>query len=351
MHLIDQQLNLMIRGRFEEGWKISEQLNEETPDNPRARFNRAWFLINQGNFQEGFQSLEVGRFLGVYGSGRLNTTKQIWDQSDLNGKIVIINMEAGFGDNIIFARFATEVWKRGGTCILCCDRSLHSLFSRIPGVSSCITFNEVSSTQHDFWIPSFSCSWLFGHTVDTMPNQPYIFPLQESVDIWKSMMNTKKPKIGIRWSGNPKFEHQQFRIFPPKNIINLHKSLPHCQFYSLQKDNDLVELPEGISDLQHLLISWEDTAACIQNLDLVITSCTSIAHLSAAMGKPTWVIVPILPYHIWAYGDKHSPWYLDTTTVFRQKTFGKWDEPFEEIGQQLVDLFPQEDSKIEEDQI
>lgn len=351
MHLIDQQLNLMIRGRFQEGWKISEELNEKYPDDPRAKFNRGWFLINQGKFQEGFQNLEYGRPLSVYGSGKLNTTKPIWNQSDLNGKIVIINMEAGFGDNIIFARFATEVWNRGGTCILCCDRSLHSLFSRIPGVSSCITLDQVPLTQHNFWIPSFSGSWLFGHTVDNMPNQPYIFARHESIDVWKNMINTKKPKIGIRWSGNPKFEHQQFRIFPSKNIINLHKSVPHCQFYSLQKDNDLVELPPEVSDLQHLLISWEDTAACIQNLDLVITSCTSIAHLSAAMGKPTWVIVPILPYHIWAYGDQHSPWYQNSTRVFRQKTFGKWDEPFDQIKLELANLFPQTQEIVKQEEI
>jgi hypothetical protein len=58
------------------------------------------------------------------------------------------------------------------------------------------------------------------------------------------------------------------------------------------------------------------------------------------MGKPTWVIVPILPYHIWAYGDKHSPWYQETTRVFRQKTFGQWKEPFEELEEELKKLFP-----------
>lgn len=348
MHLIDQQLNLMIRGRFEEGWKISEELNKNVPDDPRAKFNRGWFLINQGKFQEGFQNLEYGRSLNVYGSGKLNTTKPIWNQSDLTNKIVIINMEAGYGDNIIFARFATEVWKRGGVCILCCDKSLHSLFSRIPGVSSCITMDQVPSTHHDFWIPSFSCSWLFGHTVEDIPNQPYIFARHESIDLWKGMLNTDKPKIGIRWSGNPKFEHQQFRVFPPKNIINLYKDFPHCSFYSLQKDNDVYELPDQISDLQHLLISWEDTTACIQNLDLVITSCTSIAHLSAAMGKPTWVIVPILPYHVWAYGNEHSPWYENTTKVYRQKIFGKWDEPFEKIRHDLSVLFPPDINKVDD---
>ena len=340
MHLIDQQLNLMIRGRFDDGWKIAEELNRIDPKNPRALFNRGWFLINQGKFQEGFQCLEYGRGLNVYGSGRLNTTKPIWNQSDLTGKTVIINLEAGYGDNIISARFATEVWKRGGKCILCCDKTLHSLFLRIPGVDSCITLNEVQSTHHDFWIPGFSCSWLFGHTAETMPNEPYISAKPESVEIWKNFLSKDKIKVGIRWSGNPKFEHQQFRLFPSEKLINLYKGREHIQFYSLQRDSDLRELPEEIIDLQHVLISWEDTAACIQNLDLVITSCTSIAHLASAMGKPTWVIVPILPYHIWAYGDKHSPWYQETTTVFRQKKFGSWDEPFNEIDEELTKLFP-----------
>jgi len=344
MHLIDQQLNLMIRGRFEEAWKIAEQLEVLDPKDPRSKFNRGWFLINQKKLQEGFQCLEYGRALNVYGSPKINTTKPIWDQSDLKGKTVIINLEAGYGDNIISVRFATEVWKRGGKCILCCDRTLHSLFSRIVGVERCITLNEVSSTYHDFWIPGFSCSWLFGHSFDDLPNKPYISALNESVEVWKNILQDAgdKPKIGIRWSGNPKFEHQQFRLFPPENLIDLHKDFDHIQFYSLQRDNDTRELSEEITDLKNLIISWEDTVACIENLDLVITSCTSIAHIASAMGKPTWVVVPLLPYHVWACGDKHSPWYQDTTTIYRQKTFGRWNEPFDAIKKDLMALFPKQ---------
>lgn len=345
MHLIDQQLNLMIRGRFDEAWKIAEIMEEKDPSDPKAKFNRGWFLINQGKLQEGFQCLENGRPLKVYGSGKLNTAKPIWNGIDeLKNKTVIINMECGYGDQILYVRFATEVFKRGGVPILCCDSSLHSIFKRVPGTYKCITLEEVSSTFHDYWIPSFSCSWLFGHTFETLPNNTYIFPKQESVDIWKTFLKTeKKIKVAIRWSGSPLFEHQQFRIFPAENLINLYKNNDHIQFYSLQRDTDIRELPEEISDLQHLIISWEDTIACIQNMDLVITSCTSIAHISSAMGKPTWVIVPLLPYHVWAYGDDYSPWYQKTTKIFRQKTFGKWDEPFQQIRKELLNLFPKED--------
>jgi len=345
MHLIDQQLNLMIRGRFEEAWKLAEELEALDPNDPKAKFNRGWFLINQGKLQEGFKCLENGRALKVYGSGKINTTKPIWDQSDLKGKTVILNMECGFGDQIIYARFATEIWKRGGICIMCCEQSLHPLFLRIPGVKECITLDQVSKTYHDFWIPGFSASWLFDHEFDTLPNEPYIFAKNESVDLWKTMLNTKKIKVGIRWSGSPLFEHQQFRIFPAEKLINLYKDFPHIQFYSLQRDTDIKELPEKISDLQHLIISWEDTAACIANLDLVITSCTSIAHLASAMGKPTWVIVPLLPYHVWAYGKDHSPWYQNTTKVFRQTKFGDWTETFQKVSTELKEMFPKKIKK------
>ena len=351
MHLIDQQLNLMIRGRFEEAWKLAEELEALDPTDPKAKFNRGWFLINQGKLQEGFKCLEHGRALKVYGSGKINTTKPIWDQSDLKGKTVILSMECGFGDQMIYARFATEIWKRGGKCIMCCEKSLHPLFLRIPGVKECITLDEVSRTYHDFWIPGFSASWLFGHEFDTLPNEPYIFAKDESVDLWKTMLNTDKIKVGIRWSGSPLFEHQQFRIFPAEKLINLHKDFPHIQFYSLQRDTDVKELPETIFDLQHLIISWEDTAACISNLDLVITSCTSIAHLASAMGKPTWVIVPLLPYHVWANGGDHSPWYQNTTKVFRQTKFGDWTDTFQKVSDELKERFPQKTKKQKAEKI
>lgn len=330
----------MIRGRFDEAWKLSEKMQEIDPEDLKHKFNRGWFLINQGDLQTGFQLLECGRFLNVYGDSKIPTTKPIWNQKDdINGKIVIINLEGGFGDQLIYARSANEIVKLGGKCILCCNSNLHSLLSRCTGVEECITIKQVKETRHDYWIPGFSTSWIFGHTFDTLPKEPYIFANPLSVSIWEKIIKSQKPKIGIRWSGSPLFEHQQFRIFPPEKLINLIKYKNEIELYSFQRDTDTRELPDGINDLQHILISWEDTAAALMNLDLLITSCTSIAHLSAAMGLPTWVIVPILPYHVWAYGDKHSPWYPDTTRVFRQKEFCKWDDTFNEIENCLIEKF------------
>ena len=340
MHLIDQQLNLMIRGRFDEAWSISQMMEEKDPTDLKHNFNRGWFLINQGDLQAGFQHLEAGRMLNVYGDRKIPTDKPIWNPAEhsMEGKTVILNMEGGFGDQMIYARFAMEVHNRGGICIMCCDPRLHSLFSRIPGVTKCIDVRAVRTTYHDYWIPGFSCSWIFGHTFDTVPNKPYIFSNPLSVPIWKTLLNSEKPKVGIRWSGSPLFEHQQFRIFPPEPLINLHK-YDELKFYSLQRDTDTRELPESVTDLQHLMISWEDTAAAFENLDLIITSCTSVAHLASAMGRPTWVIVPLLPYHVWAYGGKHSPWYQKTTRIYRQEKFDSWDSVFEKVENDLIEHF------------
>jgi len=346
MHLIDQQLNLMLRGRFDEAWNICEMMEKENPDDLKHIFNKGWFLINQGNLQEGFQNLEAGRLLNVYGDRKPYTLKPIWNPNihEIENKIIVIALEGGFGDQMIYARFAEEVQKRGGTCILCCDSRLHSLFSRIPGVSSCITSDILYSTYHDYWIPGFSCSWMFGHNFDNLINKPYIFANEKSVPLWKEILklgdkkDDTRPKVGIRWSGSPLFEHQQFRIFPPEPLISLSK-YEEIKFFSFQRDTDIRELPENINDLQHLLLSWEDTAAALENLDLLITSCTSVAHLSSAMGKPTWVIVPILPYHCWAYGEEHSPWYQKTTKIYRQKEFSNWNEPFQKIETDLIEYF------------
>jgi hypothetical protein len=338
MHLLDQQLNLMIRGRFDEAWKISEKLEKKDSSDLRHKFNRGWFLINQGKFQEGFQLLDAGRYLKVYGDTILNTKQPIWNNDDLKNKTVILNLEGGIGDQIIHARFAKDIKDRGGKCIICCEQNIFEIIQTVDGVEECIERSQVSHVYHDYWIPSFSAGWLLGYDFATLPNKPYLHANPNSVEVWKNIIRSDKIKVGIRWSGNPKFEHQQFRIFPAEKVIDF-KKYKKIQLYSLQRDNDVRELPEEIIDLQHLLLSWTDTLAAIQNLDLVITSCTSIAHAASALGKPTWVVVPLLPYHIWTYGGKHSPWYQETTRIFRQKKFGNWDETFQELEEELVKKF------------
>jgi hypothetical protein len=356
MHPIDQLLAYQLEGKQKEAWAISEELEKEGPDkiigpdgkhNPdtwiRHSFNRGWFLLQQGDYQKGCQLLENGRFISVYGSGPLKTDKPIFNpqEHDIKGKGILISLEGGYGDEIIHARFATSFKEQGASKVyLAAAPEMVGVFSRIPGVDKVILRNEAHTVDHDFWVPGFSAGWVAGHTFDNFPGKPYMTPNPHSVDIWKNLINSDKVKIGIRWAGNPKFEHQQFRKFPEQFMTNLAK-YKDVQVYSLQRDHNVIQLPEGITDLQHFLLSWEDTMACIANLDIVITSCTSIAHIAAAMGKETWVCPPILPYHTWAYGspqNNKSPYY-ECVTLFRQEEAGKWNNTFQKLYKALEEKF------------
>lgn len=250
MHDIDNELKLMLEGKFVEARKISDKLQnlgpEKIPDpqgnlgNPemwiRHNFNRGWFLIQDGDYQAGCQLLESGRFINVYGSGPLKTDAPIFNPSehDIKGKNIIISLEGGFGDEIIHARFAQSYKNLGANKVyLAAAPELTSLFERIPGVDAVILRNQAHTVAHDFWVPGFSAGWIAGHTFKDFPNDPYVFPRQESTEIWKSIVNSDKIKVGIRWAGNPKFEHQQFRRFPPKFLTELEK-YEEIQLYSLQ---------------------------------------------------------------------------------------------------------------------
>lgn len=351
MHDIDHELKLMLDGRFSEAKAISDKLEqlgpEKIPDvkgnlgNPemwvRHSFNRGWFKIQEGDYQAGCQLLESGRFINVYGSGPLKTNAPIFNpaEHDIKGKSIIISLEGGFGDEVIHARFANSYKKLGAEKVyLAAAPELASVLERVPGVDGVIQRNQSHMVAHDFWVPGFSAGWIAGHTFKDFPNQAYLTARQESVDIWKSIIKEQEgvARVGIRWAGNPKFEHQQFRRFPPKFLTELAK-YKNVQLYSLQRDQNIIDLPPEIIDLQHMLISWEDTLAAISNLDIIITSCTSIAHVAAALGKETWVITPILPYHTWTFGAPHSntsPYYK-SVKLYRQKQPNKWNDTFQKL--------------------
>lgn len=356
MHEIDEMLKLQLEGRHEEARVLSDKLENIGPEkilDPNGKntqdiwmrhcFNRGWFLIQDGEYQKGCQYLENGRFLNVYGSPPLRTDAPIFnpDQHSIKGKSIIVSLEGGYGDEIIHSRFATSFKNNGADKVyIAAAPELVSVFERIEGVDKVILRNQASTVSHDYWVPGFSAGWVSGHTFDNFPSKPYLTPRSDSVEIWKSMINSDKIKVGIRWAGNPKFEHQQFRRFPENFITNLAK-YPELQIYSLQKDHNLISLPAGVTDLQHFLISWEDTMAAISNLDIVITSCTSIAHIAAGMGKETWVLVPVLPYHTWTYKspeNRGSPYY-ETVRLFRQTTKSKWNDTFQLLYKELEEKF------------
>jgi hypothetical protein len=321
-HPLDISLDFCKQGLPDEAEKILRAYENQT--DARVIFNLGWHEMRHGNLKKGLQMLDAGRYINVFGLPRISG--EIWRDQDLENKTILFRCENGFGDQIMNFRFARYFADRGARVVISCAPELMPIFSRHGYVT---VDNGVAEYVHyNYWVPSMSAAHVLGFDTSNFPGRAYMTAKPYSL---YSKPNTLK--VGIRWAGNPEFEHQQYRVFNPEPLINLHK-IPEITLYSLQRDDNLIDgLP--FADLRDQMKTFEDTASIIQGLDLVITSCTSIAHLSAALGKETWVIVPIMPYYAWAYPGNRSVWY-DSIKIFRQTIFGDWTEPLDKVREELT---------------
>lgn len=331
---LSRQLQLALQGKFEESFALNNELTARYPDNHRVAFNRGWFLLSQGNLREGFECLDRGRYENVFGSPPLRTPAPIWNGESLEGKTILLRGEGGLGDQIINVRFARNLARLGAKVVVSADGALLPVFQRVEGVSSCVLSGQEMSVFHHYWYPAMSIAGKLCKTYDDIDGSPYLTALSDANAKWQKMITKGDLKIGIKCIGNPAFEHEQFRKIPKELIWNALPEHNAVQYYSLEIDADNT-LPSKISSLSFGLKTWEDTLSAISQLDLVITTCTSVAHAAAAMGKPTAILVPILPYYIWALPGEFTPWY-DSVKLFRQTKFGEWDEPLKQIHGMLM---------------
>jgi hypothetical protein len=326
MDPLDQALHLSITGEFDSAEKLLKSLDQ---NNPRVRFNLGWYQLKHGEFLKGYEGLEVGRRINVFGTNKPRSG-YLYTGQDITNKTVLFAGEGGIGDEIVNIRFVDNFVKKGAKVIVSCQPCLFSIFNKIPNINAICDSAIDEGVYYDYFIPAMSAPYYLNLTYEDINGIPYLqyftprklFPFNNNL------------KVGIKWSGNPEFEHHQHRKFPVKLMLDL-LDIPDITFYSLQRDGDYVD-EDRFVDLRYELKSWKDTAEIVAGLDLIITSCTSIAHLSAAMGKPTWVVVPVLPYYIWSRPGNSTPWYK-TVTIYRQTKFKNWVDPFVQIKKDLID--------------
>lgn len=326
---IDLQLDAARTGDFEKAYEIGQFISIQSPQDNRAAFNRGVLEMMRGNLYEGSVFLERGRLENVYGDKKPNTPTRIWQGFEtVNGSAkpatVLLYLEGGLGDQIWQVRFAKDIVNRGAKVIVACASELVELFSGIDHISAVITKDAVGSVYHDYYLPGFHCPITFKLEYEQVKGNPYIEKLPSKLN--------KKKRIGLRWQGNPLFENDHKKYFSAELLFNSVKECQDVEFISLQRDEGSQHRPEWVEQVP--LDMWKDTQKAISSCDLVITSCTSVAHMSAAMGVQTWVIVPLLPYFIWAFPGEKSPWY-DSVKLFRQTKYEDWDEVFNQISIQL----------------
>lgn len=325
MDPLDESLDHCIKGNFSISEKILRGLNKQ---DRRVLFNLGWHDLRQGNFRKGYEGLDAGRIINVFGSNK-SRPGLLYEGQDLKNKTILFAGEGGIGDNIINIRFIKNLIKYNCKIIVSAEPVLFCIFKDIPGITTLCSTECDNGVYYDYFIPGMSAPLQLNLDYKDIDGQPYL----QGFEPRKLFPFNKNLKVGLRWSGNPKFEHQQYRKFPLELMFDL-LDIPDITFYSLQRDEDLVDEDRFI-DLRYELKSWKDTAEIIAGLDLVITSCTSVAHLAGAMGKPVWILLPILSYYIWALPGSTTPWYK-SATLYRQPEFGNWYEPFKRIKEDLI---------------
>jgi cytochrome c-type biogenesis protein CcmH/NrfG len=313
------------------------------PDHRKARFNLAYGLLRQGRLAEGFAALEARdgtqRLAAHFNCAR-------WSGEPLAGKSIIIGVEGGHGDMLQFCRYTAVLKARGATHVsLVCHPALTSLLRSLTGVDRVFSFDdEVPRSGWDFWTLPLSLPHLCGTDLDTIPAAiPYLRPHPGRIAHWQSRLPDTGMKIGLAWKGNPRFENDADRSLPGLEVLAPLGRVSGVQFVSLQKgpgEEQALSPPTGqaLLALGQDFDDFEDCAAVIAGLDLVISVDTAVAHLAGSMGVPCWVLLP--DYQTdwrWMTERTDSPWYPQHMRLFRQRPDAEgWAAVIDDVVQALA---------------
>lgn len=288
-------------------------------------------MLRDGNTAEGILAfieatkVKNGRFEDILNMKR-------WTGTIQPGKTVYVDGEGGIGDEIINIRFFNYIKKLGMTPILYSTWSKYredtvNLFRR-NGFE--VITETYSIDRSQLWVPMMSLPGVLNLDESKLWTGSYLTPLRNP----KNKLKGKRFKIGIKCSGNPYFAQDEYRKIPLEKMLDY-----------LPKDADIYYIDKetghpGTIDLGDRIETWEDTLDFIDQMDCIVSSCTSLVHAAGAMGKPTFVAVPIAEYYIWSTTrkDTSSPWYGDNFQVHKQTKVRSWDEPLANIKNEVLKL-------------
>lgn len=320
---IDLALYYNAAGKQDKAFEIYKTLDHS---DPKVKFNIGWHYLRNGDFVKGFENIQYGNQCRTWGheyiyleNGTLDYRKR-WN-GEYSEHLVLI-LEGGLGDQIIFLRWANYLKTKCNKLTIICDQSLIRLFTNSG--YNCELHNALKYLDYTHYCPGMITPVLakIKSPVEHV-SFPYIKSFAEPY-IKKQIdrIAKGKKKIGVRFYGNKEFEHDQFRSPPREALEGLSQ---FGQLFSLQLEEDDTSIP----NCKNVINDWQDTYSVFNALDLLVTSCTSTAHLAGAMGIPTIVLVPLVPYFIWA--DKGTSWYDQNLKVIRQTKYNDWSDAVERL--------------------
>lgn len=303
----------------------------------------AQLLLAQGDFGPGWMEYEWRNLIEASQDSMPPMTSAHWNGMNIpKGRILLVG-DQGYGDTIQFARFIPMVAERCQEVVVGCSAEMKPLLQNIPGVSQyCHIWAEIPG--HAVHCRMSSLPYLFQTKLDTIPNRtPYLKADPSRVEHWRQRFDRDLPigvkRIGIAWTGRPTHPNDRRRSIPLETLIGLADAGP-ATFVSLQKplparDQDVMSQFSGMTDISNELFDFGETAAVIENLDLVITVDTSMSHLAGALNKKVWILIPRAADWRWMFDRDDSPWY-PSARLFRQTRLGEWAEPVTRLRQALA---------------
>jgi Flp pilus assembly protein TadD len=309
-----------------------------------ARYNLSYLLLRQGRFEEGWYCLEARNWYAAW-AAKLKCAR--WQGEALAGKSVLIGYEPGHGDMIQYCRYAAVLRAQGaGAISLVCHPALKILFASLEGVDAVYSFEEqLPLSGFDFWTPPLSIPYYCKTRLESIPaNIPYLYAQSSLVKNWDMLLPASGLRVGLVWKGNPLFENDADRSLSSLGVLAPLGTVKGVSYISLQKgagEDEAMYPPKGLP-LVHVgsqLKDFADTAAVIANLDLVICVDTAVAHLTGALGKPCWVLLPEYKTDWrWMTERADSPWYPGSMRLFRQTSAGDWSAVVNEVLAALTAL-------------
>jgi len=308
------------------------------PNQPTANFNLAVAYLLMGNYKRGWPQYET-RWNFEHLAGLLpNFAQPQWTGQDLKDKIIYILGEQGHGDNIQFIRFVNNLQDLGAQVKIQVNENVLPLFA---DSDLQIFSSEQDVGAFDYWIPIMSIPGVLGITLDNLSQDlQYLSANNSAIKVWREKLGFKKRlRVGFCWSGRRDTWINRHKGMPFEEMLTLIKRNPDYEWINLQADCTPEErsilLIAGVKDYSNSIKNFADTAALVHHMDVVLSVDTAIAHLSGAMGRPTWVMLSqyALDWR-WLLDREDSPWYPGAR-LFRQPAMGDWASVTKKIHQYL----------------
>jgi len=334
-------------GRFDDALKAYDGVLAAHPRFGDAVNNRATLQLLRGDYAQGWNGYR--QRLAATHTAERGFPYPEWDGTPLAGRTLLVYAEQALGDEILFASCIPDVLNTAHHCVLECSPRLANLYR---DSFSAATIHGGRKSDGKEWLagmPRIDCQtsvaslplYLRRRAAD-FPAQPYLCPDAGRVAAWRDRLDRlgTAPKIGISWRGGSRKTRAATRSTALDAWLPVLSAAPAC-FVSLQYGAVTQELARlealhgiRITHWQDAIDDYDETAALLSALDLVISVTTAVVHLGGALGCPVWVLAPQVPE--WCFGDAgpRMPWY-GSVRMFRQQNAGDWGPVFSEVAKSM----------------